>query len=209
MQVFNKTSIKNTFAHTWYLYPVAIALVSVIWIWSFNVYHQPTTHQKLNLFFSTEIHNESFLNDIKNDHYEREKLREVTPSYALPTSVGYYSKLQVALSNSDLLILDETTLAGFEHQYETSFVKINDYIKNNYLNNDYTFYKFNEEDYAVLIKEKETTHYLSSYMTFDESQNYYLVLSSSSKNLGPVLDEGNAYYDNALTYTTYLLTGDL
>ena len=209
MQLLNKSASKNIFAHTWYLYPVTVFIVAIVWSWSFYVYHQPSTHQKLNIFFATEIHDESFLSKIQSKHYEREDLREVTPSYALPSSIGYYAKLQIALSSSDLLVLDEETLSGFEHQYETSFVKITDDIKNNYLSNDYTFYKFNEQDYAIQIKVKQNDHYLKNYMDFDENQNYYVALSSGSKNLGSILDENNAHYDNALTYLDYLLTGDL
>ena len=208
MQLLNKKAIKNSIAHTWFLYPISIGLVTAIWMWGFYAFHQPSNHQKLTIFFATDINNESFMNSIMNKHYDKEKLRLINPSYTLPNNIAYYQKLQIALSNADMLILDETTLSGFEHQYANQFTEMNDYVKG-YLKDQKSFYQFEGKDYGVLIKQKETQCYLNSYMTFDEAQNYYLVLTASSTNLGARYDEANAYYDNALTYMSYLLEGDL
>ena len=209
MQLLNKVAIKNTFAHTWYLYPISVGLVTAIWVWSFYAFHQPSAHQKIDVFFSTEVRSDSFLKDIMNKHYEKEKLRDVSHSYSLPSAVGYYQKLQIALSSSDILILDENTLSGFSNQYRDTLVEINDYIKTNYLTSEHTYYNFDEKNYGILIKEKNVQSYLSSYMTFDETQDYYLVLNQASMNLGSVLEESNAGYDNALTFMNYLLEGNV
>lgn len=209
MQILNKNAIKNTFAHTWYLYPISIGLIVGIWVWSFHAYHLPSAHQKIDVFFSSEVRNGDFLKSIMNKHYEKEKLRDVTYSYSLPTGATYYQKLQIAISNSDMMVLDKNTLEGFANQYQGTLVEITNDVKTKYLTSEHTYYQFNSKDYGILIKEKSVVNYLSNYMTFDEEQDYYLVLNQASKNLGSIYDEGNAYYDNALTYMNYLLEGDL
>ena len=209
MQYINRNSIKNTFAHTWYMYPVGVALVSMIWIWSFYAFHQPSSHQKINIFFATDVRDDSFLKEIQNKHYDKEKLREVSHSYSLPGNAIFVQKLQIALTNTDMMILDEETLSGFKNSYGEQLVEISTYIKDNYLSNTHTYYDFDSKNYGIIIKEKNSTCYLSKYMTFDEEKDYYLVLNQASTNLGKVTSEDNSYYDNALTYMDYLLEGKL
>ena len=209
MQLLNKGAIKNTFAHTWYMYPIGIALVSMIWVWSFYAFHLPSSHQKINIFFATDVKNDSFLKDIMNKHYEKEKLREVSETYSLPSGTLFVQKLQIALGSTDIMVLDETTLGGFQNQYKDQLVEFTSYIKDNYLTSSHTYYDFDGKNYGILIKEKNSTCYLTNYMTFDEEKDYYLVLNQASTNLGKVTSEDNAYYDNALTYMNYLLEGNL
>ena len=122
MQLFNKSSAKKIFAHTWYLYPVGAAILSVIWIWAFPTYHQPTKHQTISIFFAAEIKNDSFLKYIQSN-YEKEKLREVTPSYCLPSTTVFGQKMKIANNYSDILVLNETTLAKFDSQDNELFVE--------------------------------------------------------------------------------------
>ena len=42
MQLFNKESAKKTFAHTWYIYPLTIGLITLVWIWGFQTFHLPS-----------------------------------------------------------------------------------------------------------------------------------------------------------------------
>lgn len=205
MQKINKTSVTKIFAHTWYTYPLVAILLTLIWLWGFQAYHQPSNHQRLSIFFATEIKNESFLKDILKK-YDREDLREITPSYALPTGVGYTTKLQLAINSADLLILDEKTMFDFNGHQDNFFVEMSSYIKETYLTNEDTYYDYEDKSYGVLLKNKEAEHYLQQYMEFDETKNYYIALSVTSKNLGKVYDENNAHYDNALTIMKYLIS---
>ena len=205
MQRINKTSVSNIFAHTWYTYPLVAILLTLIWLWGFQAYHQPSNHQRLSIFFATEIKNESFLKDILKK-YDKENLREITPSYALPTGVGYTTKLQLAINSADLLILDEKTMFDFNGHQDNFFVEMSSYIKETYLTNEDTYYDYEDKSYGVLLKNKEAEHYLQQYMDFDETKNYYIALSVTSKNLGKVYDENNAHYDNALTFMKYLIS---
>ena len=95
MQIINKSSVKKSLTYTWYLYPISAALLALLWLWSFQAYHQPSAHQKLNVFFATDIKNEGFIKDILKK-YDPENLRQVNPSYSLPDGVGYYQKLKTA-----------------------------------------------------------------------------------------------------------------
>lgn len=209
MQLFNKRAIKNSFYHTWYLYPILTIIASILWVWGFSAFHLPSNHQTLSIFLETNVQKDSIFYDIMNKKYDREKLRDITISYSLKEQSGYYDKLRVALSTYDIMILTEDTLSGFVNQYENYLVNFDDYIKDNYLDGSHTYYKFNEEDYAVLIKEKQVEIYLNNYMSFYEDDNYYLVFCRGSSNLGKRYDENNAYYDNALTYMNYLIKGEI
>jgi len=209
MQLFNKSSIKKSFVYTWYLYPIAIAIIVVLWIWGFSAFHAPSAHQELAIFFAANVHNDSFLVSIMNNHYEREKLRSITSSYSSVGSAGFVDKLKIAMNNADIMILDEDTLGGFIHYYDQTLVEFSDYVKDNYLDSDHNYYKFDDKDYGLLIKEKGVECYLNNYMTFNEEKDYYLVLNLASSNLGSIINENNAYYDNALTYMNYLVEGNL
>lgn len=199
MQLFNKSSAKKIFAHTWYLYPVGAAILSVIWIWAFPTYHQPTKHQTISIFFAAEIKNDSFLKDIQSN-YEKEKLREVTPSYCLPSTTVFGQKMKIANNYSDILVLNETTLAKFDSQDNELFVEISSNMKNSYFANS-ECYSNGTKDYGILLKNKDK---LEKYMTM-ENENYYLVFASASTNLGSFNSPENEYYDNALTFAQYLL----
>lgn len=205
MQKINKTSIGRIFAHTWYIYPITAIILTLLWLWGFQAFHQPSAHQILNIFFATEVKNESFLKDILKK-YDKEDLREITPSYSLPTGVGYTSKLQIAINSGDLLILDDKTMFDFNGHHQNYFIEISSYIKETYLSNDDIYYTYEDKSYGVLLKNKESEHYLQHYMDFDESKDYYIAISLASKNIGKALDENNAHYDNALTIMKYLIS---
>ena len=205
MQLFNKDSVKATFTHTWYLYPILIALTSLVWMWSFQAFHQPSAHQKLVMFYATDVKKNSFATKIMDEHYDRETLRQIDLFYGLPSSTGYRQKVNIYLNNSDFLILDEGTLTDLSEREGTFFVSMNEYVKS-YVPSTVTYYTRNAKDYGIRIKEKNVVSPLSEYMTFDESKDYYLFLSVTSKNLGKYYDDNNINYDNALTYMRYLLT---
>lgn len=208
MQLFNKVAIKKTFAHTWYIYPLLGGIITVIWLWAFYAYHQPSKHQMLTLFFSTKINSNKFASEIQK-HYEREELREVSVSGLLPEASGYYTKLQTAFSDSDLLILDETTIGEFTSVHNRVFYSISDDIKEEYFPNVSEYYTYSDEEttYALgaLLKRKGEDHYLTKYMEFDELRDYYVLISVSSKNAGRISGASNKEYDNALTFMNYLL----
>ena len=209
MQLISKTSTKKTFAHTWYVYPIVGTLLTLLWIWSFQAFHQPSTHQKLNMFFATEIRNEKFINNIL-EKYAKEDLREITPSYCLPSKgTTYESKLNLALNvqnNTDILVLDDVSLYSFRNVYSSFFLEMSPTIQSKYLTADDSYYKFDDKDFGVLLKKKGEDHYLKQYMDFEEDRDYYIVISSASKNIGEALGENNAHYDNALSVMKYLIS---
>ena len=208
MQLFNKSAIKKTFVHTWYIYPLLAGIVTVIWLWAFYAYHQPSKHQLLTLFFSTNVKNTKFVDQIMK-HYEREDLRQVSTSGLLPDAAGYYSKLQTAFSDSDLLILDEATIQEFEGHQERIFYNITDEVKTDYLPGEHEYYTYTKDEttytYGVLLKKKGEEHTLQQYMDFDELRDYYICVCLSSVNAGILRSQSNKAYDNALTFMNYLL----
>lgn len=202
MQLFNKSSAKRIFIHTWYLYPIGAIILTLIWLWAFPTYHQPTKHQTISIFFAAEVKDESFLKNIKSN-YEREQLREVTPSYCLPSATVFGQKMKIANNYADILVLNETTFAKYDSQDNQLFAEIDTNMKTNYFTNN-VFYNNGQKDYGILLKSDEIGANLAKYLTM-ENENYYLCFSLASKNLGKSGGEENAYYDNALTFAKYLL----
>ena len=208
MQLFNKSAIKKTFAHTWYIYPLLAGIVTVIWLWAFYAYHQPSKHQLLTLFFSTKVKNTKFVDQIMK-HYDREDLRQVSTSGLLPSMSGYYSKLEVAFSDADLLILDKESIDEFEGYQNRLLCNITDEVKASYLPGEHEYYTYTKDEetytYGVLLKRKGEEHTLQQYMEFDELRDYYVCISLSSVNSGILRSKSNKAYDNALTFMNYLL----
>ena len=209
MQRFNKTTCKHAFTHTWYLYPISVFIVSLVWLWGFRTYHQPTAHQKLTIFVAAKVNDQSCFKKIAKDHYKREDLREVKVPSSLPSAASYYEKLKVYLFTSDILILDYETINNMKTHLAETFVSLDNPVISAYFSGGETYYTYDTTNYAVRMKEKDTAHYLDTYMTFASDQDYYLLLGGSSKNLGSAIHEKNATHTNALTYMKYLLEGDL
>lgn len=202
MQTLNKSLVKNTLTYTWFIYPVAGILLTLIWLWSFPTFHQPSAHQRISAFFATEIKSEEFADKIL-EKYNREDLREVSPSYALPGTMTYAQKLSVAMTNSDFLVLTQSEFQVYEKTFATYFVEVTPYIQEKcQIQDDQIVSK-----YGISLKKSNETHYLEQYMTFKAEEDYVLAFSTSSKNLGAAMNEDNAPYDNALTFVHYLIEG--
>lgn len=201
MQRINKSLVKNTLAYTWFVYPVSAVLLTLIWLWSFPTFHQPSAHERINVFFATDITNDKFTKPIL-EKYTKEQLRQINPSYAYPGTAAYLQKCRIALNVTDMLVLTKSAVQTYKNSYEDYFVPITSYIQE----------KIGVEEseildgYGVPFKKQGEPHYLDKYMTFMDT-DYYLVFSVTSKNLGAAIKEDNAPYDNALTFAKYLLEG--
>lgn len=212
MQRFNKTVAKHAFTHTWYLYPVSIIIVALVWMWGFMAFHQPTAHEKLTIFVGAKVTDQSCFTRIKKDHYTKEGLREVTvPSSSISNYNAFTEKLKVYLYTSDILVLDDDTVNSLKtlNRLEETFVDLKNPVVAQYLSGTEERYTHNEKDFGILLKKKSVDHYLDAYMNFEADHDYYLLLGLSSKNLGSALNEKNEKHTNALTYMSYLLEGNL
>ena len=193
--------MKNTLTYTWFIYPLSAIILTLIWFWSFPTFHMPSAHQKINAFFATEITSEAFADKIL-EKYDRENLREINVTYAYPGTPLYAQKLQIALSDSDVLVLPKTLFQKYSVDYSLFFVETTSYIQDKcQVENSKVI-----DNYGIILKNKEENHYLEQYMTFQED-DYVIAFSTSSKNLGAAVKEDNAPYDNALTFVHYLIEG--
>ena len=199
MQTINKSLIKNTFTYTWFIYPVSAVLLTLIWLWSFPTFHMPSAHQKIDAFFATDITNNIFADNILKK-YDRENLRQINPSYALPGSALYAQKLQIAIGHSDVLVLTKTQFSQYKIDYSLFFVPVTSYIQEKCQINESQVF----DGYGITLKNKGENHYLESYMNFADD-DYVIALSVTSKNMGSAINEDNAPHDNALTFVHYLL----
>lgn len=202
MQTINKSLIKNTFTYTWFIYPVSAVLLTLIWLWSFPTFHMPSAHQKIDAFFATDITNNTFVDNILKK-YDRENLRQINPSYALPGSALYAQKLQIAIGHSDVLVLTKTQFSQYKIDYNLFFVPVTSYIQEKCQVNESQVF----DGYGITLKNKGENHYLESYMNFADD-DYVIALSVTSKNMGSAINEDNAPHDNALTFVHYLLEGE-
>ena len=202
MQTINKSLVKNTFTYTWFIYPVSAVLLTLIWLWSFPTFHMPSAHQKIDAFFATDITSNTFADNILKK-YDRENLRQINPSYALPGSALYVQKLQIAIGHSDVLVLTKTQFSQYKIDYSLFFVPVTSYIQEKCQINESQVF----DEYGITLKNKGENHYLESYMNFADD-DYVIALSVTSKNLGSAINEDNAPYDNALTFVHYLLEGE-
>ena len=201
MQTLNKSLVKNTFAHTWFIYPLSATVLALIWLFAFPAFHQPSAHQKINVFFATDIKSEEFTKSILAK-YDKEKLRVITPSYAYPGTNAYYQKFQIAINTADVLVITKSTFEVYKQDYGTFFVPITSYVQEKIgLQEDQII-----DGHGILLKKSDETNYLEQYMSFKE-EDYYVVLSVTSANMGAAMKEDNAPYDNALTFVHYLLAG--
>lgn len=202
MQTINKSLIKNTFTYTWFIYPVSAVLLTLIWLWSFPTFHMPSAHQKIDAFFATDITNNTFADNILKK-YDRENLRQINPSYALPGSALYAQKLQIAIGHSDILVLTKTQFSQYKIDYSLFFVPVTSYIQEKCQINESQVF----DGYGITLKNKDENHYLENYMNFADD-DYVIALSVTSKNMGSAINEDNAPHDNALTFVHYLLEGE-
>ncbi len=217
MQLFNKEASKRIFTHTWYIYPLLIGIITVIWLWGFQAFHQPSSHQSLLMFFSTNISNNVFTKEIMNEYYAREDLRQIDAYYSLPDLPSYVDKLNLYIRKSDILVLDKKTINDLKGYQERFFVEFDDELINSEYFKDqaYEYYVYENDQgkefkYGIKIKNKsDTGTYLDQYMTFDSTYDYYLCLGVASVNLGYIGGENNKKYDNALTYARHLLDKQL
>ena len=155
--------MKNTFTYTWFIYPMSAIILSLVWLWSFPTFHQPSAHQKIDAFFATDIKSEEFADNILKK-YDRENLREINSSYAFPGTTLYAQKLQLALTSSDVLILPKEHFERYKVDYDLYFAKVTSYIQEKCQIEETRVL----EDYGVLLKTKGVEHYLENYMTFDD-----------------------------------------
>ncbi len=202
MQTINKSLIKNTFSYTWFIYPASAVILTLIWLWSFPTFHMPSAHQKIDAFFATDIKSEIFADNILKN-YNRENLREINPSYALPGSSLYVQKLQIAIGHADILVLTKQQFVQYKVSYSAFFAPITSYVQEKCQINESQVF----DEYGITLKSKDENHYLENYMSFADD-DYVIALSITSKNLGSAINEDNAPYDNALTFVHYLLEGE-
>ena len=205
MQKFNKEAAKRIIVHTWYLYPIAVIIITLLLIWGFGAYHQPSAHQTISIFIGCNVRNNKFINPIQ-EHYERDKLRQINVNYAMPTDALYPQKLKIHLSQSDILILPKATVDVYKSHYEEYFIEFSASTKEQFFKDGYQYYDQEGHDFGIMFRKQDMDNPYDQYMTF-YNDDYYLVITKASTNTGKLYNEKNEYYDNALTIVNYLMEG--
>ena len=199
MQTLNKSLAKNTFTYTWYLYPIAAVFLTLLWLWAFPVVHQPTAHEKIELYIDTDVKSEKFAKNILTQ-YDPHQLRAINIDYP-SGGMGASQKFRMGLERCDMMILTEGAVSSYKNS--GIFAEITPYIQEKCQIDSSLII----EGYGIRLKQANTAHYLDEYISFDTNYIYLLVLLARSKNLGAAINEDNAQYDNALTVAHYILEG--
>ena len=200
MQTINKSLVKAKLTYTWFIYPVSVVLLSLIWLWSFPLAHQPKAHEKIEMYIEADVKSEKFANKIL-EKYNREQLRAINIDY--PNGIGSSTKLRMAFERCDMLIIPQGLFQTYNHNYNDVFAEITPYVQEKcQIDGSLVI-----DDKAILLKAADTNHYLSEYIEFKSDLTYVITFLSRSKNLGVAIDEKNAKYDNALTVAHYLIEG--
>ena len=198
MQTINKSLVKNTFTYTWFIYPISAVLLSLIWLWSFPLAHQPKAREKVELFIDADVKDEKFT-DLILEQYDRDKLRAINLEY--PQRFVRSSSTTELFHRCDIMILSKLTYSSYIHNYEGVFAEINPYIQEQcHIDSSLVV-----ENCGIQLKTTGESCFLSKYV--DLSGDYVLAFLANSKNLGAAFDEKNAKYDNALTVAYYLIEG--
>ncbi len=201
MQTLNKSLAKNTFTYTWYLYPIAAVFLTLLWLWAFPVVHQPTAHEKIELYISVDVKSEKFAKNILTQ-YDPHQLRAINVDYP-SGGMGGSQKLRMAFERCDMMILTQGMFETYNRVYKDVFAEITSYVQEKCQIDS----SLVVDDRAIMLKQANVAHYLDEYISFESNLNYVIVLLARSKNLGAAINEDNAKYDNALTVTHYLLEG--
>lgn len=217
MQLFSKKVIASKFAYTWYLYPAIIAVSFFTWFWGFGVFHQPKPNEKLIFFVGTAVNDNSFTNMIKNK-FNEDELSLVEVNGCSPSQTIFASKLNVYLSNADIVVLPEYEIDKFAKENEQPmdvmknfFCELDDETKTTYLSSSDVYYDVADSDsnnhsFAVMVKDKANESWLDTYFGFEDDVNYFALLTKSSVNTGTLYDVENQN-DNALVALGYLTGG--
>lgn len=219
MQLWNKKVISSKLAYTWYVYPAVTAISFFTWFWSFGLFHQPSQYQKITVFFGANVNDNSFTDSIKNK-FDEEKLELFEVNGCSPDKSIYAQKLNVYLSNADIVILPEYEVDAFakdnaqpKEVMENYFLAIDKETKTAYFDGVSSYYDLVDSElgtsttYGVQVKNKDAGSWLDSYINFEANTNYYALLTSHSVNAGNLYEEGNAQNDNALVVLNYLVGG--
>lgn len=197
MKILSKKIIKNTFIHTWWIYLICPIILSILFYFAFNIYHLPSSYEKINIFVGSTLIDDSFKDEIKED-INKDSLKQINISSLSPNQNRFEEKLEVVgLHNCDLLILDKNTIDNML-DIEQYFLIIDEQLS---LYHQQGFYLFNNNKYGYDISSSSLfDKYISK-----EYQYYYLLININSKNIGKYVSEDNIDNDNALLILEKLL----
>lgn len=201
MKIINSKSIKHTLQYTWWMYLLVPVCVSLLFYWSFSIYHRPTAFEKVSIFFGGNVTEANFTEKLK-DKVDSDSLRDVSVSSCDTHYARYEEKLTVVgLNNCDLLILPSSSFELFKDvDLKTFFVPFDSELEG------YKLGSYYEKD-STKFGYKITDSWLNpTYLSFEKDVDYYLVYNVSSKNIGKYREQGNTN-ENALKVAKAILEG--
>lgn len=196
-----KEQFKRSFAYTWYLYVLAIALPSVAFPLAYSFMHRPKENEKLTLFISCDIET-SKLEDLILEKFKDDGVKTVDAySYnADGNELMFEEKLKiVGINSADILIVPEYKLDSID--YLTNAVELVSEVKEKCNITDEEIFKYENFEYAVNMPENTP---ISEFVSFKKDTKYYAFFGGKSANVGKY-SLSDKTSENAFKLMSYLL----
>lgn len=166
----------------WVKYLVVAILAVVVWMWAFDLYHEPKDTEKIELFFSGEVRSADAFE--RSARAEFPYLKSVGVSYAYPDAGNGNAFKQkygeIALLYADVVIITETV--ANQTQGEVFFAE--------WTGEGEPYLQGKEEEkiaYGAYLSE-EAMAKLSAYFVFNVSERYVVCAVAASVNAGEETD---------------------
>lgn len=176
-----RNQFKRSFSYTWYLYVLAIVVPCVAFPIAYSFMHRPQEYEKLSLFVSGPIKDDSLSLILENKFKDSGvKTVELISFDYQDNETMYLKKLNVVgINRCDVLIIPESYL--YTINPEGCMIEFNDEIKELCAASEETYYQYENKDFAVELTSKSP---LGSFVSLNDSMKYYAFLGGKSWNVG-------------------------
>lgn len=167
---------RDSLPSDWLKYLVVAVVVVFLWVWAFDLYHDPKDTEKISLFFAGEVKSASDFEESAKKEFPY--LKSVGVSSAHPDTGNAFKQKysSVALVYADVVIVTET-VAG-QTKCSTFFTE---------WSGSGEPYVQEEHTYGAYLSE-EATEKLSAYFIFNASERYVVFAVAASVNAGEKTD---------------------
>lgn len=198
-----KASFKRFFQYAWPAFIVFSFIAGATIIYINDVVHKPASYETLTLFLGVKKADTYGIASALKEDYQEQGLKEVVNVVSSPVDNAMYAqKLQVVgYASCDIFIVPESTLKLINKDMLLSF---DETMKSTYLANTYDYYCVEDNCLGFKMNKASKETFLNLY-TDPIEEDYYVLLNSTSKNIGTYGKYDNPSYDLALKSLSFIL----
>ncbi|GEM_PF-2124030 len=191
--------------------PLAIIGVSTIaWSLLFNRLDQPTDLESLHLFLSVPSHHTNMKSALEY-HLGADGIRKVSITAMAPDSAYYAATLAtVGIGECDLLVVPQSVLDSLADFNNFAPLSESTLLTYNLDVAQYDYYENEMTPYGIKVYEEQTnTNLLDTWMTFNDDEDYYLIVNANTVNAGDFSNREEETSDHSFVALSYLLKNDI